>query len=72
MPIKQGDIYWVDIPKAHTQGSEQYKRRPFIIVSRTELNKGKIVVGVPMTSETRKAGQHRTLIPAGEVVKDPA
>jgi len=69
--IKQGDIYWVEIRQSETKGSEQYKRRPYIIVSRTGLNKvGRTVVGVPMTSETRKAGGHLILLPAREISKD--
>jgi mRNA-degrading endonuclease toxin of MazEF toxin-antitoxin module len=70
MPIKEGDIFWVNIPKSQTKGSEQFDPRPYIIVSRTGLNNGRTVVGVPLSSQTRKAGQHRTLVPAGEIIKD--
>jgi len=39
MEIKQGDIYWVEIRQSETIGSEQWKRRPYIIVSRNALNR---------------------------------
>jgi mRNA-degrading endonuclease toxin of MazEF toxin-antitoxin module len=78
--IKQGDIYWVDIPPAHTVGSEQYDRRPYIIVSRTAVNRsGKTVVGVPLTTAIQSldpAGSspidppYRIRIPAKEIIKD--
>jgi mRNA interferase MazF len=71
--VKQGDIYWAEIRQAETQGSEQWKRRPYIIVSRTGVNKvSRTVVGVPMTTQLRKAGQFRILLPASEIVKDVA
>lgn len=72
MEIKQGDIYWVTIPQNHTVGSEQYKRRPYIIVSRTAVNRvSRTVVGVPMSSKTQKAGNYRILVPIGEIIKEP-
>src|SRR2546425_12694930 len=69
--IKQGEIYWVNIPASHTLGSEQYNRRPYIIVSRTLINKsGNTVVGVPMTTTQGNDPPHRILIPAREVTRD--
>jgi mRNA-degrading endonuclease toxin of MazEF toxin-antitoxin module len=69
--IKQGDIYWVEIRQSETKGSEQWKRRPYIIVSRTGLNKvSRTVVGVPMSHEIRKAGGHLIALPAREIIKD--
>ncbi len=69
--IKQGDIYWVEISPSEAKGSEQWKRRPYIVVSRTGINRvSATVVGVPMTTELRKAGAHRIQIPALEIVKD--
>jgi len=69
--IKQGDIYWVEIRQSETKGSEQWKRRPYVIVSRTGVNKtSRTVVGVPMTSEMRKAGGFLITLPASEIVKD--
>lgn len=69
--IHQGDIYRVDIPKSHTVGSEQFKRRPYIIVSRTAVNHlGRNVVGVPMSTKVHKASQYRILLPAAELIRD--
>src|ERR1035437_10280700 len=69
--IQQGDIYRVDIPKSQTIGSEQYKRRPYIIVSRTAINRlGNNVVGVPMSTKIHKSSQHRILLPVAEIIQD--
>jgi len=72
---KQGDIYWVDIPVEHTVGSEQYKRRPYVIVSRTLLNRSsRTVIAVPLSTvdatTAAKHPPHRILIPAQEINKD--
>lgn len=81
MHPKQGDIFWVNIPKHHTAGSEQYGSRPFIVLSRDALNKMmKTVVVVPMTTyqgqtadPTVIANQppYRIVIPVSEITKDP-
>lgn len=69
--IQQGDIYRVDIPQSQTVGSEQWKRRPYIIVSRTAINRlGRNVVGVPMSTKLHKASQHRILLPVVEIIRD--
>ena len=69
--VKQGEIYWVDIPATHTQGSEIYKRRPYIIVSRTLINRScKTVVGVPLTTREGNDPPHRIVIPAKEIIRD--
>lgn len=70
--MEQGDIYWVDIPPEHTVGSEQYARRPYVIVSKSSLNRhSRIVVGVPLTTNLHKASAHRIQIPSAQIVKDP-
>jgi mRNA-degrading endonuclease toxin of MazEF toxin-antitoxin module len=72
MDYKQGDIFWVDIPKNETQGSEQFGRRPFLIVSRDAVNKIlKTVIAVPMSSNVTGQPPFRTVIPVSEVIKDP-
>jgi len=73
--IKQGEIYWVDIPQSQTVGSEQYNRRPYLIVSRTSVNRVcETVVGVPLSTavDLTKPMKHpfRVLIPAHEIIKD--
>ena len=69
--IQQGDIYRVDIPKFQTVGSEQFKPRPYIIVSRTAINRhGNTVVGIPMSTKVHKASQHKILLPVAEIIRD--
>jgi mRNA-degrading endonuclease toxin of MazEF toxin-antitoxin module len=71
MDVKQGEIYWVNAKDLDIQGSEQQKSRPYIIVSRTLINKlGKNVVGVPLSTKLHKASSHRLLIPVAHMVKD--
>jgi mRNA-degrading endonuclease toxin of MazEF toxin-antitoxin module len=72
--IKQGEIFWVDIPPAHTVGSEQYDRRPYVVVSRTLVNRsGKTVVGVPLTTANAmeiSQPPYRVVIPARDIIRD--
>lgn len=71
MEIKRGDIFWVEIPDSQTVGSEQKGKRPYIIVSRTSINKmGRTVVGVPMSTKTKKQSAYRIVLPAAEIIKD--
>ena len=71
MDIKQGEIYWVEIRPQHAVGSEQHKRRPWVVVSRTELNRGNTVAAVPHTSKLNKQRPHCIVIPESHMVKDP-
>lgn len=52
--VRRGDVYWVNIPKHHIVGSEQYKRRPWLIVSANEISYLPILIGVPLSFEIRK------------------
>ena len=70
MSVRKGDIYWVDILQGETVGSEQYGRHPFLVISRSELNGQRTVVGIPFTSQFHKAAGHRVAIPAREVIKE--
>ncbi len=73
LEIKQGEIYWVNARELDVLGSEQQKSRPYIIVSRTLINRfGKNVVGVPLSTKTQKASSYRLLLPGEQIVKDPA
>jgi mRNA-degrading endonuclease toxin of MazEF toxin-antitoxin module len=51
---RRGDVYWVKIPQHHTVGSEQYKRRPWLILSADGISYLPVVIGVPLSLETRK------------------
>jgi mRNA-degrading endonuclease toxin of MazEF toxin-antitoxin module len=79
MDPPQGDIFWVDIPAQGTQGSEQYGRRPFLVMSRDAVNKRlKTVLTVPLTtfentlSPDKLASQppFRIVIPQSEIARD--
>ncbi|HUI82357.1 MAG TPA: type II toxin-antitoxin system PemK/MazF family toxin [Bryobacteraceae bacterium] len=80
MDVQQGDIYWIDIPSNQAEGSEQFGKRPFVVVSRTALNRQvKTVIVVPMTTfgdRTIDAAilsnqpPFRIVIPVGEITKD--
>ncbi|MFZ0803545.1 MAG: type II toxin-antitoxin system PemK/MazF family toxin [Terriglobales bacterium] len=72
MEVKQGEIYWVLAKDLDVQGSEQKKSRPYLIVSRTAINRlGKNVVGVPLTTKMHKANAYRIKIPVQFMVKEP-
>ena len=65
MEVRQGEIYWVKAKDLDIQGSEQKKERPYVIVSKTQINRlGKNVVGVPLTSKLHHGCAHRCPIPA--------
>lgn len=69
--ICRGQIYWVDIPRDETRGSEQFKRRPWLIVSGDHLQKTlPIVLAVPLSTQIQKQRQFRGArirIPASEI-----
>lgn len=48
--VNPGEVYWINIPKTHTVGHEQYDMRPYVIVSNIDINRRGTVVGVPFTS----------------------
>lgn len=63
MDIAKGDIFWVRAADLDVEGSEQQKSRPYVIVSRTKINRlGKNVVGVPLSTVLHKACAHRLLV----------
>lgn len=71
MDVSQGDIYWVRADDLDIEGSEQQKSRPYVIASRTKINRlGKNVVGVPLSSKVHKACAHRLLIPLQHMVPE--
>jgi mRNA-degrading endonuclease toxin of MazEF toxin-antitoxin module len=70
-PPQRGDIYWVNVPKKHTVGHEQYKRRPWLIVSNNAISPLEIVVGVPLSFRLHKKNrQFRITILAGEIIHE--
>lgn len=71
--IQRGDIIWGEIKQEETRGSEQYGRRPMLIVSANAINDVlPIVVVVPLSEKLHKANrQHRILIPESEKIQEP-
>jgi mRNA-degrading endonuclease toxin of MazEF toxin-antitoxin module len=71
---QRGDIYWVNIPKQHTVGTEQYKQRPWLVISSNTINSQnlRLIVGVPLTTKVVKQNrQFRILISASEILTEP-
>lgn len=74
--LKPGDIYWVEIHPSETRGSELFKTRPFVIVSRFAANGVvKTVVGVPLSigATAAESRSFRIYIPKEEIIgaQDP-
>lgn len=57
--MKPGEIVWIDMPEKHVVGSEQKKRRPWVIVSSERFNQSGLglVKAVPLTSKVHKKAQ---------------
>ena len=82
LDIHQGEMFWVDIPQRQTEGAEQFGRRPFVVMSRLNINRRlKTVVVVPLTTFSDQtispeflASQppYRVVIPLKEMTKDIA
>ncbi len=72
-PPQRGDIFWADFPKEHSVGSEQYGRRPVLVVSANSINQAiPTVVIVPLTSQTQKKNrQFRIAIPESQKIPEP-
>jgi len=71
MEPSQGDIYWVDIPQEQTEGSEQFGRRPFVVLSRNAVNKTvKTILVAPMSTNISQQPPHRVVIPVTEIIRD--
>jgi len=78
--VKQGEIWLYEPPTSSTNeqaallvasGSEQSGLRPYIIVSRDLVNKGKpTAVGVPLTTKVKKANSYRIALPSAELLHD--
>lgn len=80
MEVEWGGIYLYAPPTESTSpqaalvvtsGSEQSGLRPFIIVSRDGVNRGRnTAVGVPMSTKTHKANSYRIALPLAELIPD--
>ena len=81
MVVVQGGIYLYEPPQQSTSaqsallatsGSEQSGWRPWVIISRDLLNRSndRTAVGVPLSTNVRKANSYRILLPATELIAD--
>lgn len=80
MDVHQGELFWIDIPERQTEGSEQYGRRPFVVMSRFNINRRlKTVLVVPLTTFSDHpldaaflASQppFRVVVPVNEIIRD--
>jgi mRNA-degrading endonuclease toxin of MazEF toxin-antitoxin module len=69
---QRGDVYWVNIPKSHTKGHEQFKRRPFLVVSNNAIHHLDLVIGVPLSFQIlKKNRQYHIQVLATDIVMDP-
>lgn len=60
---EQGDVIWVDLTAEDTQGIEEQKKRPVLVVSNEKYNNvcGGLVKIVPITTSTHKFPYHEKL-----------
>jgi len=80
MDVVHGGLYLYEppqVPKSGedvrfvASGQEQLGLRPYIIMSRDLIQKGKTTaVAVPFTTKVHKANSYRIALPAGEFIKD--
>jgi mRNA-degrading endonuclease toxin of MazEF toxin-antitoxin module len=78
--VKFGGIYLYEPPKQSSSeqaallvqsGSEQEGMRPYVVVSRDAVHKGKSTcVGVALTSRTHKANSYRIFLPSAELIHE--
>ena len=80
MEVTKGGVYLYEPPSSSTSeqaatittsGSEQAGMRPYVFVSRNEVNNGKpTAVGVPLTTRIHKANSYRIFLPLAELIAD--
>lgn len=69
----RGEIYWVNAKDLDVQGHEQDKSRPYVIVSRDQINRAlPNVIGVPFSTQLHKASSYRVKIQLAHMVPNPA
>ena len=60
--IQRGEVYWANVPTAHSRGSEQChdQRSPWLIVSADAVHaRNPIVLAAPLTTKLDKAQKFR-------------
>ncbi len=72
MDVERGDIFLVRAQDLDIKGSEQKNSRPYVIMSRSEINRAeRCVVGIPLTKQVYKAGSYRIFLPARHLIPNP-
>ena len=70
--INRGMVFWADVPAAHTVGAEQFKRRPWLVVSSDSIHQRlPLVIAVPHSTQTHRSDGylgHRIDMPIEEFV----
>lgn len=73
--INRGMVFWADVPKPHTMGSEQYKRRPWLVVSSDTIHQRlALVLAVPLSTQGHKASdfaRHRIVMELKDFSPNP-
>ena len=67
--VRRGDIFWVRLDP--TEGAEQAKTRPCLVVSNEAIHHMKIAIVVPLSSRNKPLRAHRINIPEAEKVMEP-
>jgi len=75
--MKPGNIFWVDVPKAHCKGSEEHNhpgsgsgtKRPWIVVNARETDRGLLWM-VPTSASEQRRGPMLLRIPAEALTSD--
>src|SRR5258707_14838953 len=69
---ERGDIYWIKIPQSQVVGSEQYKRRPWAVVSTKTLTQMGMVIALPLSMKANQQNrQFRILVLNSDIVYEP-
>lgn len=73
--INRGMIFWADVPRHHTLGSEQFKRRPWLVISADSIHQRlPQVVAVPISSRVVRADEFllsRIALEIADIVPNP-
>ncbi len=64
-PVRRGDIFWANLDP--TIGVEIKKTRPVVVMSNDAINQhSRLVIVVPLTTNTARLSPSHVLIPQGE------
>jgi len=63
LAIHPGDVLLIDVPQRHTEGREQFKARPWIVMSTNRAHRAPLdlVVAIPLTSKLHRETEFREM-----------